>query len=100
MATTWGGKFCKRKPCVQNEHLKIIVRKLFDDKVGWVAEAHPTLPEWSERQVGQNDPFGKAQEKPRRGGARIVWINIIEFYGTWFLTYSHKFDIRISNSNL
>ena len=62
--------------------MKIIVRKLFDDKVGWVAEAHPTLPECSERQVGQNDPVGKAQEKPRRGGARIVWINIIEFYGT------------------
>ena len=35
----------QEKTCVQNEHLKIIGRKQIDDKVGWVAEAHPTLPE-------------------------------------------------------
>ena len=75
MATTWGKKiFCKKwrffailagyylrrkilqkkivcsKWTLENYRAKTYrwkKVKLFDDKVGWVAETHPTLPEWS-----------------------------------------------------
>ncbi len=34
----------------------IVRQKTTCKKVGWVEEAHPTLPELSERQMGQNGP--------------------------------------------
>ena len=55
---------------VKNEHLKIIVRKLFDDKVGWVLRPTPLYPSEVKGKWVKMTRLVRHRKSPARSGAK------------------------------